>query len=138
VGAGHRHPAAARHKRVAGRVREISGHSAISRASFRHDPRRVPDDLLVGVDASASGPADRRGVSPAVSLVSLARHAGTIVTSAAVVHFRARGAARRRRLVDGGVRAGRARRGLAISAGDASYPRMRYLCHAARDGAAAE
>ena len=122
---------------VAGRVRKISGHSAIPRTQRRHEPCRVQDDLLVGMDASAARPADRRGVPVAVPVVSLARIGGAGAAPAAVVHFRARRAARRSRLVDGRVRPRRSRRGLAIPAGDASHPRLRDLCRADLDGAAA-
>ena len=42
--------------------------------------------------------------------------------------FRTRGAAGRRRLVDGGLRPRRSRRGFAISVGDASRPRLCDIC----------
>ena len=61
---------------------------------------------------------------------------GAGAAPAAVVHFRARRAAGRRRLVDGRVRSRRSRRGLAISAGDASPPGLPDLCRADLDGVA--
>ena len=88
--------------------------------------------------ASLARPADRRSVFAAVSLVSLARPGGTGAANAAMVHFRARRAARWRRLVDGRLRPRRPRRSLAISAGDASRARLRDLCGADLDRAAAE
>ena len=138
VEAGDGHAAAARRKWVAGRVREISGHPAIPRAQCRHESRAIQDHLLVGMGASAARPADRRGVFAAVSLVPVARLGGTGAAGAAVVHFRARRAARWRRLVDGRLRPRRPRRSLAISAGDASRARLRDLCGADLDRAAAE
>ncbi len=62
---------------------------------------------------------------------------GPGLRDAALADFRARRAARRGRLVDGRLRLGRSRRSLAISAGDASRARLRDLCRAAMDGAAA-
>ena len=60
-------------QRLAGRIREIPGHPAIPRTQPRHEPRRVQDDLLVGMDAPAAGALDRRGVPAAVSVFSCAR-----------------------------------------------------------------
>ena len=97
----------------------------------------VQDDLLVGMDASSARPADRRGVFVAVCLVSVARLGRAVVAAAAVVHFRARRAARRGRLVDGRLGPRRAHRSLAISAGDPSDPRLRDLRGADLDRAAA-
>ena len=137
VEAGHGHAAALVRGRLAGRVRKISGHSAIPRAQCRHEPRCVQDDLLVGMDASSARPADRRGVSAAVCLVSVARLGRAGAAAAALVHFRAWRAAGRGRLVDGCFRPCRAHRSLAIPAGDASHSRLRDLRGTDLDRAAA-
>ena len=134
--AGDGRGAAALRQFVAGSIRKISGHSAIPRAQSRHEPRRVSDDLLVGMGAPAARSRDRRRVSPAIPVVSLARRRRAGFAPAIMVHFRARRTARRGRLVDGRLRPCRARRGFAIPAGDASPPRVPDLCRADLDGVA--
>ena len=58
---------------LAGRVQGLSGDPAIPGTQPRHEPRRVQDDLLVGMDAPAAGALDRRRVPAAVPLFPLAR-----------------------------------------------------------------
>ena len=89
---------------------------------------RVQDHLLVGMDASADGPADRRRVPAAVPVVSDEGLDCSRPALAALGDLRARRAARWRRLVDGGVWPRRPRRGLAVSARDPSDPGVRDLC----------
>ena len=132
----HGHAAAAERNAMAERVREISGHPAIPRTQSRHEPRRVQDDLLVGVDAPADRPDDRRGIPAAVFVVPVARLDRARNARPALGDFRAWRASRRRRLVDGRFRSRRSRRGFAISAGDASGSCLRHLRGAALDGAA--
>src|SRR5262249_12628877 len=80
------------------------------------------------------------GVPAAVSVLSLARLGRAFAAAAAVVHFRAGRAARRSRLVDGGVRPRRAGGGLTISPRDSSPARLPDLrgdhLHGAADGRA--
>src|SRR4029434_7723956 len=68
-----RRGAAARCVRLAGRIRQVQGHPAIPRTQRRDGSRRVQDDLLVGMDASAAGTPRRGCVLCSVSVGSLAR-----------------------------------------------------------------
>ena len=75
----------------------------------------------------AARAADRRGVPAAVPLVPLARLGRAGTARAAVDHLRAGRAARRGRLVDGGVRPHRAGERVAVPAGVSSHARLRDL-----------
>src|SRR4029450_5597926 len=68
-----RRGAAAPCVRLAGRIRQVQGHPAIPRTQRRDGSRRVQDDLLVGMDASAAGTPRRGWVLCSVSVGSLAR-----------------------------------------------------------------
>ena len=96
-------------------VRGLQDHPAISRTQRRHESRRVQDHLLVGVEPPAARPLYRHRLSAAVPVVSLARRFECRSEAAAVDHLRARRAAGRGGLVDGGVRPDAAGRGLATS-----------------------
>ena len=85
-------------------LRGLQDHPAISRTQCRHVARRVQDHLLVGMEPPAARARDRRGLSVAVSLVPVARRAQRGTEAAVVADLRARRAAGRGRLVDGGVR----------------------------------
>src|ERR1700730_1117788 len=106
---------------MARRVRGLQGDPAIPRAQRRHDARRVQDDLLVGMDPPAARAGDRGCVSAAISLVSLARSFERGSQTPLVADLWSRRAARRGRLVDGGIGAFGARRGFALSAMPPSY-----------------
>ena len=75
---------------VAGRIREIQSHPAISRTQSRDEPRAIQDDLLVGMGPPLARPHDRCGVPAAVSLFSLARLDRTALAHAALGDLRAR------------------------------------------------
>ena len=104
VEARHRRAAAAQRRAVGAGVRGLQGDSAISRTQRRHEPRRVPDHLLVGVEPSAARPRHRRGLFAAVPVLSVARRSRRRTEAAAVADLRPRRAAGRGRLVDGGLR----------------------------------
>ena len=137
MGADFRRSAADERERLAGRVRKIPGYPAIPRTQPRHGPRRVQDDLLVGMDAPAGGAQHRRGVSAAVSVFPGARLGSVALARPAVDDFRRRRAAGSGRLVDGVVGpVGRARQRVAIPIGVSFDARLRDLCRHRVDRAA--
>src|SRR6478752_7659360 len=99
---GYRRAAAAHRRRLAERIRQISDDPAVHRAQRRHESRRVPDDLLVGMDAPAARTPGWRGFLAAVPVLPLARLARARSARPAVADLRARGATGGSRLVDGG------------------------------------
>ena len=113
--AGHRRAAAAQPGAMDAGLRGLQDHPAISPTQRRHESRRVQDDLLVGMEPPAARARDRRGLSAAVSLVSVARRAGRGPAAAVVADLRPRRAAGRGRLVDGGVGTFATGRGFALS-----------------------
>src|SRR5262249_3185516 len=125
--AAHRLDPAAERRRMAGRVRKISDHSAVSADEPRHDARRVQAYLLVGMDAPAARPVDRRCVPAPVPVVPLARRQWAGPARAALDGLRSRLTGGRRRLVDGGLRPGRPGECLAVSARVPSHARLRDL-----------
>ena len=134
---GHRRAAAALGKRVAGRVHEIPGHSAISRTQSRYGPRCIQSDLLVGMVTPAAGAPDRRRIPPAISIFPVARRHSAKTARSIVGHFLRRRRSRRGGVVDGlfGSLAGRER--LAIPPGLSSHAGQRDLRGDPVDGAAA-
>src|SRR6185436_2166672 len=101
--AGDRRAAAAERGSLAGGVRQVQGHSAIQAPQQRHDAARVQDHLLVGMDAPSDGPADRGRIPAAVLVVPNEGLDRTGPALAALDDLRARLAARRGRMVDGGL-----------------------------------
>ncbi len=128
VETGHRRHSAAVARGVAGGVRQVPADPAVPRTQPRHEPGRVQNHLLVGVEPSPAGAAGRRGVPVAVSVFSLARLDRAGLEGAAVDAVRRRRAARRRRLVDGVVGSRRPGQRVAISPGVPSDARLRDLC----------
>src|ERR1700749_724128 len=96
-------------------LRRLQDHSAISSTQRRHGPRRVQDDILVGMEPPAARTRDRGRLSAAVPLVPVARVPGLRSETAVVADLRAWRIAGRGRLVDGGVRAFAASGSLALS-----------------------
>ena len=135
VEAGHRRPAAARRAGLAGRIRQVQGHSAIPRTQCGNEPRGFQDDLLVGVDASRAGAAGRRRVPASAALVPVARPGRAAPARPAADHLLPRRRARRGRLVDGRLRAERPRQRVAISAGVPPDAGLRHLRRRAVDRA---
>src|SRR5260370_4659682 len=101
--AGDRGGAATRYARLAERIREVQGHPAVPRAPSGNEPRRLQDDLLVGMDASAAGAPRGWRVPRSFSLVSLARLDRPAPARTILAHFCARRDARCARLVDGSL-----------------------------------
>jgi len=113
--ADYRRAAANLRRPMAGRIREIPDHSAIPRAQPWHEPRRLQDNLLVGMVAPAAGKTDGRGLPFAISRIPRVRHYSAGPARAVVEYFcRGRGA-RCGWLVDGFVRPHAGRERLAIS-----------------------
>src|SRR5262245_38085994 len=101
--ASDRHGSTLERKLLAGRVREVQDDPALSAGEPRDDARGVQADLLVGMGAPPTWPPDWCGVSAAVSMVPLARRNRASFARMAVGHLRSWRAARRGRLVDGGL-----------------------------------
>ncbi len=104
VEAAHRHAAAAQSGAMEGGVRSLQDHPAISRTQRGHGSCRVQDHLLVGMEPPATRAHDRGRLSAAVCLVPVARRFKRGSEATLVADLRARCAAGRGRLVDGGVR----------------------------------
>ena len=149
MAAGCGHIAAADDRRVAGGIRKISDHSAISRTQCRHESRLMFKTIYWWEWTHRSArAADRRCVPAAVSVVSVARMDRAGYSCAIVDDLWTGRAARRGWLVDGDVRAHRACKCCARAAGVSSDARLRHLrcnfvdraaaargCSAKRDGA---
>jgi len=103
VEAGHRHRAAAFAGRLAGGVREIQINSAVPASQFGHELARIQIHLRVGMEPSRAWAVARGRISRALFLVCVARarrSRARLETRRIVCAGRA---ARRDRLVDGGV-----------------------------------
>src|SRR5260370_4873558 len=137
VETGYRHSAAAHSGTMDAGVRSLQDHPAISRTQRWHEPWRVQDDFLVGMEPPAARACDRHRLSAAVSLVSLARRLGRGPEAAVVADLRPLRAAGRGRLVDGGLRAFAARRGFAISSRHPSGAGAPHFCSNRLDAAPA-
>ena len=124
--------------RLAGRVQRYKAIPAIQRAQPRHEPQSVQDDLLVGMDAPASGALDGLRVPAAVPVFPLARLGAETLARAAVDDLRRRCVPWRGRLVDGLLRSRRHRAGerVAIPFGVSFDARGLDLCRRAVDRAA--
>ena len=131
MAAGRGRRAAARRGRMAGGIREVPDDSAIPAAQPRHDPRRVQDHLLVGMESPAARPAHWRGISAAVPVVPVARMGRPQARPGARRHIRPWRAARRGRVVDGGVGPHRTGQRVAISPRVSPDPGLPHLCRAA-------
>ena len=119
VEARHRHAAAAQRGAMGAGLRGLQDHPAISRTQRRHEPLRVQDHLLVGMEPPAARTRDRRGLPAAVPVLPVARRVERRIKAAAVADLRPRRAAGRGRLVDGRIRPVAADRGVPVSAGGA-------------------
>ena len=135
VEARHRDAAAAQRGAMGAGVRGLQDHPAISRTQCRHEPLRVQDDLLVGMEPPAARARDRRGLPAAVPVLPVARRARRRPEAPALDHFRTRRAAGRGRLVDGGLRSNRARGSLAAASRHPSGTSAIDLCRHRLDAA---
>ena len=137
VAAGDRHTAAALDRGLGRGVREVSADPAIPPPQSRHEPRRIPDDLLVGVRTPPVGPADRFRLCGAVSVLLVARAVAEAAARAPRRHPAARLRTGRARLVHGRERPRRAGRGQPVPAGGPSRAGAGDLCGDAVDRARA-
>ncbi len=134
--AARRHSAADR-EGLAGCARDVPADPRVPAHQQGHEPRRIPDDLSVGMGAPAGGADHRPRLSPAVHRVLAARDAAGLVQAVGRAPPRAWRPAGLRRLVDGDVGADGARRREPLPARGSPQHRLHHpLVHGVAVGAA--